>query len=1000
MSCKSLEWSDGAWSMKTTVMAIIVGLQAYVVIAGLLSFVGWAADLPWLTDWNRSGISIQPNTTLAATLAGAGLIFWMFGYCRVTAACGSLVTLVGGSVLFEYITGVDLGIDTLLTFDREWGRVDGMMPGRMGPLGAIAWTCIGVALMLASKSQDWKGRRFIPWLGLATASIASLSLIGYLYGASGLYTIPDLTIIALQTATFILAVSLGLMLAVPEYGPMRLVREDGPGAILIRRTLPILIAIPILLGFIRLIGERFALYDGPFGSALRTLAEIALFLVLLWRTGVAINRQERRRREADEAMKASQQRVVDTLERITDGFVALDRSWRVTYLNAEAEHLLGKSYDELLGKNVWEAFPEAVNGKSYKELHRAALTRTSVEFEDFNPVMQRWFANKAYPAADGGVSIYFEDITPRKQAEMALLRSQQEIETELNDTHLLQRVSGALISNEDVATLFESIVDAAATLMRSDFGSLQMLYPDHGKAGELRLLAYRGFSPEAARHWEWIPADSSSVCGTALRARERVVVTDVVSCDFLRASVDLPLYRQASIRAIQSTPLISRGGKLVGMISTHWRVPHEPLDRDVRLLDILARQAADLIERKDSETAREQALEREHAARVEAERALRLKDEFLATVSHELRTPLSAILGWSYFLKKDIDDPLKARYAAEVIERNGQLQAQLISDLLDMSRIMAGKMRLNVQRVDLPRVINAAIESVAPAADAKGVRIDRAISGALANSINGDPDRLQQVVWNLLSNAVKFTSKGGEVSIVAKRVESHVEIRVSDTGKGISPDFLPYIFDRFRQADTSASRAHGGLGIGLALVKELIELHGGQAHAASGGQDQGATFIVELPIATVTERRPFVAARATASEELVSFAEKLNDIKVLVVDDEPDVLEMACRALEESGAVVRTARSCDEGIDALEVDEFDVIVSDIGMPLRDGYVFITEARSRGVHTPAMALTAFARPDDRKKSIMSGYQAHISKPVSIGQLLATVASLARQSTRAR
>jgi PAS domain S-box-containing protein len=996
----------------------------------------------------------------------------------------------------------------------------------MAAMSAVAWTFIGAALMLAAKSQDWWRGMMVPSVGIVTGSFAALLLLGHLYTAVAVNTIPTLSTVALQTATFILAVSIGLILSVPDRGLMRLIREDGPAGMLVRRALPVLIAAPILLGLIRLMGERYGLYDAPVGSALRTMVEITLFLVLLWRTGVAISRQEQKRQEADEAMQASQRRVLDTLESITDGFVAVDRSWRYLYVNSEAEQMMGRSFAELLGKNVWDVFPEAVGGRAYRELHRAAADRLNVEFEDYNPVLQRWFANKAYPTPDG-IVVYFEDITQRKQAETELLRSQQEMEVELGDTRLLQRISGALISNENAVTLFESILDASMSVMRSDFSSLQMLYPDQGLGGGLRMLAFRGFSAETAKCWEWIHADASTVCAKALRERERVVVADIERSAFIADTGDLAMYRQAGIRAVQSTPLISREGKMLGMISTHWRAPHDPSERDLRLFDILARQAADLIERRKAEealrereaalneaqrvahvgswqwdaatdeytvsdelrrifgipagqaipalkdqdglmyphdswllvhaalqdallsgeeytldvealrngerifiatrgeivrdgaarpvglrgtvqditerkaieTAREQSLEREHAARVEAERALRLKDEFLATVSHELRTPLSAILGWSYFLKKDISDPAKARYAAEVIERNGQLQAQLISDLLDMSRILAGKMRLNVTRVDLPLVINAAIESVLPAADAKGVWIQQTVSPELSDAINGDPDRLQQVVWNLLSNAVKFTPRGGHVSVVAALVESHVEIRVSDTGKGISREFLPHIFDRFRQAETPATRSHGGLGIGLALVKELVELHGGHVHATSGGKDQGAVFVIELPVTAVLEQRERVASEShTAPEEPSLSPTHLSQVKILVVDDEPDVLDMLRRALEESEAVVRTAVSCDDALSALESDNFDVIVSDIGMPVRDGYAFIKEARSRGFHTPAMALTAFARPEDHQKSILSGYQAHVSKPVRIGQLLAAVSALAANGSR--
>lgn len=406
----------------------------------------------------------------------------------------------------------------------------------------------------------------------------------------------------------------------------------------------------------------------------------------------------------------------------------------------------------------------------------------------------------------------------------------------------------------------------------------------------------------------------------------------------------------------------------------------------------------DVSERKAAERVRQQLLESERTARATAERAGQLKDQFLATLSHELRTPLNAILGWSHLLRKGIKDPEKALRGVEVIERNARIQTQLISDLLDISRIVTGKMRLDVQRVELPTVIEAALESVRPAAEARGVRLQTAIE-PIIEPVYGDPARLQQVIWNLVSNGVKFTPKGGRVQIVLARVNSHVEIRVSDTGQGIAPEFLPFMFERFRQADSSAAREHGGLGLGLALVKQLVEMHGGKVRAASDGANQGATFVVELPLAIVhlvDEPEKEHPRTIKATHEVANA--NLNGLKILAVDDEVDALEMVRRVLEEYGASVRVAASVGDALDALEQEQFDALLSDIGMPKRDGYELITEARRRGYGLPAAALTAFARSEDRTRALLAGYDAHVTKPVEASELLATVLSLTSRGRR--
>jgi PAS domain S-box-containing protein len=412
--------------------------------------------------------------------------------------------------------------------------------------------------------------------------------------------------------------------------------------------------------------------------------------------------------------------------------------------------------------------------------------------------------------------------------------------------------------------------------------------------------------------------------------------------------------------------------------------------------------AMDITEAKKGEQEKEQLLERERQARTEAERAGRLKEDFLTTLSHELRTPLNAILGWTQILERGQHDAETVAEGLGVIARNARAQTQLIEDLLDMSRITSGKLRLEVQRVDLPEVIGAAIESIRPAAAAKEIRLVK-ILDPVRTLVSGDPHRLQQVVWNLLSNAIKFTAKGGKVQVVLQRINSHVQVSVSDDGLGISPAFLPHVFERFRQADASTRRSFGGLGLGLAIVKQLVELHGGTVHASSPGEGRGATFSFTLPLAVASSGESAPHGNTSDAEELFARI-SLEGITVLVVDDEPDARNLVKRILDGCKAKVILAGSVAEAMKHVKGQQPDVIVSDIGMPEQDGYEFIRRVRGlpreEGRDTPAAALTAYARPQDRRQALLAGYQSHVVKPADPAELVTVVASLAGKFSMAR
>ena len=398
---------------------------------------------------------------------------------------------------------------------------------------------------------------------------------------------------------------------------------------------------------------------------------------------------------------------------------------------------------------------------------------------------------------------------------------------------------------------------------------------------------------------------------------------------------------------------------------------------------------------------REEILDAERNARIEAQKATRIKDEFLATLSHELRTPLSSILGWTQILLKGVTtSPADERRAIEVIDRNARAQVQLIDDLLDLSRIMTGKLRLDLQQVSMLDVVQAAIDSAAPTAAAKDIRL-RSVLDPSRMTVNGDPSRLQQVVWNLLTNAVKFTPPGGQVQVLLQRVNSHIELSVSDTGIGIPASFIGQVFDRFSQRDGSSTRAHGGLGLGLAICRQLVELHGGTIRADSPGEGQGSTFSVELPISIMQGEAERARTHPTAEPQEPDnvVLPRLDGVHAFVIDDEPDARELLQRLLENQGAVVTAFDSADGALTALTTSRPTVIVSDVGMPGMDGYQMMRTLRAseaRDARIPALALTAFARAEDRKRSLVAGFQSHLAKPFDVAELVLLVANLVGRS----
>ncbi|HVL35676.1 MAG TPA: ATP-binding protein, partial [Burkholderiales bacterium] len=555
----------------------------------------------------------------------------------------------------------------------------------------------------------------------------------------------------------------------------------------------------------------------------------------------------------------------------------------------------------------------------------------------------------------------------------------------------LNRTGTALASKLDLQSLVQAATDAGTQLSGARFGAF--FYNVTDRSGESYQLYTLSGVPRSAFERFGLPRNTP-VFEPTFRG-EGVVRSEDITRDPRYGRLG-PHYGMPNghlpVRSYLAVPVVSRSGAVLGGLFFGHPDPGVFTERAERLAVGLAAQAAIAIDNAHL-------FEAEQAARAQAERMSEMKDEFLATLSHELRTPLSAILGWSQVLRRRAMPQDELNHGLDVIERNARAQTQLIEDLLDMSRITSGKIRLDIQPVDPASVIEAAVDTVRLAAAAKGVRLETILDPA-AGPVSGDPGRLQQVIWNLLSNAIKFTPREGKVTVTLARVNSHVEIEVADTGAGIRPEFVPHVFDRFRQADASTTRKHGGLGLGLSIVKHLVELHGGSVRVNSAGEGRGSTFSVELPLAAVqrrdlpTPREHPVAPRGLGVDYRVA---DLEGVKVLVVDDEPDARELLRRVLSDCGAEVLAAADAGQALELVRTARPQVVVTDIGMPHADGYELLRRLRAlaagQGGRIPAIALTAFARSEDRTRALRAGFLAHVAKPVEPAELVATVASVA-------
>jgi len=553
-------------------------------------------------------------------------------------------------------------------------------------------------------------------------------------------------------------------------------------------------------------------------------------------------------------------------------------------------------------------------------------------------------------------------------------QQRHDLEIQLANALLLRDISATIVDEAEVSALYQTLLDGAVRVMGAEFATLQC-YRD----GELELLTHSGLSAEALRFWQRVPAESSSICTMAERARTRVLVPDVEQCGQLRGTADLEMYRRTGIRAVQSTPLLSRGGALVGMMSTGWRERYTPQEQDLRTFDIIARQAADLIERN-------RAIAALRARTDELVAANRHKDEFLATLAHELRNPLAPIQTGLAMLQSG--DHAAVQRVVPMMERQLAHMVRLVDDLLDVSRVSRGKVTLRKELVSVRAVIDTAIETSRPVLQAARHHFETSISG-MPLWIDADPTRISQVISNVLNNAAKYTPDGGHIRLVAEPSGDFVEVRITDSGVGIAAEQLPKVFDMFAQVDPTLERARGGLGIGLSLSKMLVEMHGGTIDAASAGLGRGSTFRLRLPLApspAVTSGERPVTERATEAR------------RVLVVDDNIDAAEMLAMLLEHLGHTARVVVDSVRAVDEALAFGPDLVFLDIGMPGLNGFEVARRMRQRPelARTVLVALTGWGGEDARGHSREAGFDVHVTKPVAarmVSEILARCADSA-------
>jgi PAS domain S-box-containing protein len=795
---------------------IVAAAGSCALIVGLLTLLGYALDVRRLTDWGGDGISMFPNAAACAALSGLALLLLPATERRkswriVLRLIVSLVGLVGGGTLLEHLTGVNLGIDTLL-YERTWGQAAAMAPMRMGPPASTSYLIIGTGLLLTTYGSH--ARRFAGALAIGIVGIASLSLVGYWFGADHLFGVARFTGIAFQTSLVLAVIGIGLIASLPEYGVAALLRRDDPGGVIVRRLLLPIIVAPLVLGWLRVMGQEAGYFDTAFGTALLALVMIAMLLVLLWWTAEGVTRQVRLTRAAEEGVRNSEARHRALIEASVYGVLTIDERGIIESANPAAERLFGYAGSEMIGHNI-----SMLMAEPYKAEHDSYL---------------------------------------------------------LNYFHTgVRKIIG---------------IGREVEGRRKDGSTFPM------------DLAVAEFQIDGKRYYQGTVSDISQ--------------------------------RRAAEEALRQK------------------------EHNARLLQEALKEAD------------------------------RRKDEFLATLAHELRNPLAPVLNALQILNMKGPPTPELQWARGVIDRQMQQMTRLIDDLMDVSRISRGKVELKREKVALANVIHGAVETSRPLIEQCGHELE-VVLPPQTFYLDADLIRLAQVFSNLLNNAAKYTERGGRVWLTAEREGSDVVVSVKDTGIGIPADKLQSVFDIFSQVHGTFQQSHGGLGIGLSLAKQLVEMHGGTIDARSEGPGRGSEFVVRLPV--VVERVP---ASTTSKEKRIL----ASSFRILIVDDNRDAADSLGMMLRFMGNDIRTAYDGEEAVRAAEEFRPQVMLLDIGMPKLSGYDACRSIREQpwGKSMVLIAVTGWGNEEDKRKAKDAGFDRHMVKPAAPDELMQLLASLHEQS----
>jgi PAS domain S-box-containing protein len=892
---------------------VVATLATYAMAAGSLALIGWAANIPRLTAWKNDGISMFPNTAVCALTCGMALLLTTVAgtpWRVVARLCAILGALVGGLTLLEHVGGIDLGIDTLL-FVRPWGQFAAAAPMRMGPPASLSFLMIGVALLLSQAGS--RARRASAALGVMVVAISMLSLTGHLYGAEQMYTVPRLTGIAMQTATALFAIGLGVVASVPDREPMRTILDPGAAGLLARRALPVIVVLALVLGWGRVFIQNQGWVDTAFGTASRTLVEIVLLTGLLWRALALVRAHEQALGASEAEVRRQASQLAAFLDNAALCLHRVDPDGVILWANDVELQTLGYTREEYVGHHISEFHADQTLLADI-----LARLRRGEKLRDHPARMKCKDGSLKSVLIDSSVlwdedrflhtQCFTRDVTERERAEetRALLAS---IIAASDDAIVSETLDGVITSwNAGAERMFG--YTAAEVIGKG----IEIIMPPDRRDEERELLA-RLRRGERVEHFE------------SLRRAKDGRILDI--------SLTLSALRDESGRIIGASKI-----------------------------------ARDIGHRKRAEAEREESNRR--------------KDEFIAILAHELRNPLAPVRNAARYLKlKGLKDADACR-SVEMIERQVAQMSRLIDDLLDVSRISRGTLELRRERVLCAEIVDAALDACRDEIQAKGHSLRTTVPGEPVE-LEADRERLVQVLCNLIGNAAKYTPAGGRIDLrVAAVTGTTLEITVADSGIGIPPAKLTEIFDLFARVDHSLERQEG-LGIGLTLVRQLVELHGGAIEARSQGIGHGSEFVLTLPIVATVP-----ATAATTPEPGLPCP----SLRIVVADDNRDAVESLALLLGIAGHEVHAAYDGQAAMRAVEQVLPDVALLDIGMPVANGYEIARYVRAQpwGKEIFLVALTGWGQDSDKQRAQEAGFDAHLVKPVPpeiLHQVLATV-----------